>query len=101
MEQRYNDSGLEGLTDRSRRRIPQRPRSISMACLDQSAANLNSLADNVGNRWESLPAAVPARSAGAFLAHPTRFERVIIAFRALLPTPPAPCRAVAEARPIG
>jgi hypothetical protein len=30
------------------------------------------------------PATVPARSAHAFLAHPTRFERVTFAFGALL-----------------
>ena len=35
-------------------------------------------------------ATVPALSAHAFLAHPTRFERVTVAFRALLPAPPAP-----------
>jgi hypothetical protein len=34
-------------------------------------------------------ATVPARSAHAFLAHPTRFERVTLAFRALLLALPA------------
>jgi len=38
------------------------------------------------------PATVPARSAHAFLAHPTRFERVTFAFRALLLAQPAPQR---------
>jgi hypothetical protein len=35
------------------------------------------------------PATVPARPAPAFLAHPTRFERVTFAFRALLLAEPA------------
>ena len=35
-------------------------------------------------------ATVPALPAHAFLAHPTRFERVTFAFRALLVTPPQP-----------
>jgi hypothetical protein len=37
----------------------------------------------------SRSATVPARSAPAFLAHPTRFERVTFAFGALLLPPPA------------
>jgi hypothetical protein len=48
-----------------------------------------------------LPATVPARPAHAFLAHPTRFERVTNAFGALLLTQPAPCRDIAEPMPIG
>jgi len=35
-------------------------------------------------------ATVPAPPAHAFLAHPTRFERVTVAFRALLLPPPQP-----------
>jgi hypothetical protein len=46
-------------------------------------------------------ATVPARAAHAFLAHPTRFERVTFAFRALLLALTPPRRAVAHARPIG
>src|ERR1035437_8456337 len=45
-------------------------------------------------------ATVPALSAHAFPAHPTRFERVTFAFRALLVTPPQPlqgrCRRTAN-----
>jgi hypothetical protein len=36
------------------------------------------------------PATVPARPARAFMAHPTRFERVTVAFRASLLALPAP-----------
>jgi hypothetical protein len=43
-----------------------------------------------GNR----AATVPALPAQAFLAHPTRFERVTFAFRALLVTPPQPLAGV-------
>jgi hypothetical protein len=53
-----------------------------------------------GNR----AATIPARSARAFLARPTRFERVTFAFRGLArnPSPLAtPRTAVAHARPIG
>jgi hypothetical protein len=39
-----------------------------------------------------LPATVPARSAGAFLAHPTRFERVTFASRAFGEPGPAGLR---------
>jgi hypothetical protein len=55
----------------------------------------------VNHTEQSAPATVPARSAHAFLAHPTRFERATVAFRALLLAQTSPCRAVAEARPIG
>src|ERR1019366_7044733 len=48
----------------------------------------------------STPATIPALSAPAFLAHPTRFERVTVAFRASLVTPPQPlqgrCRRTAN-----
>ena len=50
-----------------------------------------------GNR----AATVPALSAHAFLAHPTRFERVTFASRALLLPLPNPSKAVADLRPIG
>jgi len=47
-----------------------------------------------------VSATVPAPPAHAFLAHPTRFERVTVAFRALLVTPPQPlqgrCRRTAN-----
>jgi len=48
-----------------------------------------------------LAATVPARSAPAFLAHPTRFERVTFAFGALLLPPPQPHWDIAESRAIG
>src|ERR1019366_4392556 len=48
----------------------------------------------------STPATIPALSAPAFMAHPTRFERVTVAFRALLVTPNRPlqgrCRRTAN-----
>src|ERR1700681_969683 len=48
-----------------------------------------------------LPATVPAPPARAFLAHPTRFERVTFAFRALPYPISEPRKAVADTRPIG
>ena len=49
-------------------------------------------------RPEDLAATVPARSARAFLGHPTRFERVTLAFGALLLTPQP---TIADIGPIG
>jgi hypothetical protein len=49
----------------------------------------------------SLTATIPARSARALLAHPTRFERVTFASRAPLGAQISPGLAVADLRPIG
>ena len=46
-------------------------------------------------------ATIPARAAPAFLAHPTRFERVTFASRALILAQINPGLAVADLKPIG
>ena len=52
------------------------------------------------SRPGARPATVPAPSAGVFLAHPTRFERMTFAFWGAAPCPNQPGRAVAHSRAI-
>jgi hypothetical protein len=64
------------------RRIPLRAKGVFGSRLKNSKEW-----STFGSVLRRCAATVPARSAHAFLAHPTRFERVTFAFRALLVTP--------------
>jgi type I restriction enzyme R subunit len=63
----------------------------------KKAVVYSNFADEIGEGTRHSRGAAGAR----FPAHPTRFERVTFAFRALLPPLPSPPKAVAAARPIG
>jgi hypothetical protein len=92
----FHVSGMQQMIDWQPAKAP-----LGILTEARSAREVSILQPGGAYLFENRPATVPARSAGAFLAHPTRFERRTLAFGALLLPPPQPHRDIAHGRPIG